>query len=109
MGRLCREATRSYLGRSLRGDPAGKSAEAIVVEQASRGLEDTRSKHEHRKTRLSMKGQTSSQRSDRVEGEHPVTASRPGSVPSRHEGKHGSVEDDSWMGRVLAPENLQQA
>ena len=56
-----------------------------------------------------MKGQTSSQPPDPVEGEPPVTASRSGMVPTRHGGKHGVAEDDPWMRQVLDPVNLQQA
>lgn len=56
-----------------------------------------------------MKGQTSSSSSDLVEGEPPVTASRSGEASSRHGGKHGVMEDDSWMGRVLEPANLNRA
>ena len=94
------------------GDPAAEAHSEVsrgrISAQRDRGLEDARFKLRHRKT-AAMKGRTSWQSSDPVEGEHSVTASRSGSIPSRHGGKHGVTEDDPWMGCVLDPENLKQA
>jgi RNA-directed DNA polymerase len=56
-----------------------------------------------------MKDRTSSQPPDLVEGERPMNPHGGGNASSRHGGKHGVVEDDSWMERVLDPENLKRA
>jgi RNA-directed DNA polymerase len=56
-----------------------------------------------------MKGRTSQEPTDPVEGERPVKASRPGHASTRHGGKHGEVQEDPWMKRVLDPENLAAA
>jgi len=60
---------------------------------------------------MTMKGQTKGPSSDPVEGEQPVTASRPGNASSRHGGKHGVVEEDLLvpklqLGNGFVPEAL---
>jgi len=56
-----------------------------------------------------MKGQTSQEPTDPVEGRRPDQASRPGSVSTHHGGKHREVQEDPWMERVLDRENLAAA
>jgi retron-type reverse transcriptase len=56
-----------------------------------------------------MKGQTSQEPTDPVEGKRPDQASRPGNASTHHGGKHGEVQEDPWMERVLDRENLEAA
>ena len=56
-----------------------------------------------------MKGRTEQERSDRVEDIATDDAGRPGSGERRHAGKHGSVQEQTMMEQVLAPENLRAA
>lgn len=56
-----------------------------------------------------MKGQTERERSDRVKDIATDDTGRPGSGECRHEGKHGSVQEQTMMEQVLARENLQKA
>lgn len=56
-----------------------------------------------------MKGRTEQERSDRVEDIATDDAGRRGSGERRHEGKHGSVQEQTMMEHVLAPENLRAA
>ena len=56
-----------------------------------------------------MKGRTEQERSERVEDIATDDAGRLGSGEHRHEGKHGSVQEQTMMEQVLAPENLRAA
>ena len=56
-----------------------------------------------------MKGRTSQEPTDPVEGKRPEEASRRGNASTRHGGKHGEVQEDPWMERVLDRENLAAA
>ena len=56
-----------------------------------------------------MKGRTEQERSDRVEDIATDDAGRPGSGERRHEGKHGSVQEQTMMEQVVASENLRAA
>ncbi len=56
-----------------------------------------------------MKGRTEQERSDHVEDIATDDAGRRGSGECQHEGKHGSVQEQTMMEQVLAPENLRAA
>ncbi len=58
---------------------------------------------------MRMKGRTEQERSDRVEDIATDDAGRPGSGEGRPAGKHGSVQEQTMMEQVLAPENLRVA
>jgi len=55
------------------------------------------------------KGRTEQERSDRVEDIATEDAGRRGSGKSRHDGKHGDVQEQTMMEKVLARENLLAA
>ena len=56
-----------------------------------------------------MKGQTEQEHSDRVEDAAADDAGRPGSGERPRDEKHGSVQEQTMMEQVLAPENLRTA
>jgi RNA-directed DNA polymerase len=56
-----------------------------------------------------VKGQTEQERSDREADAATDDAARPGWGESRHDGKHGNVQEQTMMEQVLAPENMREA
>ena len=56
-----------------------------------------------------MKGQTEQEHSDHVEDTAADDAGRPDCGERPHDGKHGSVQEQTMMEQVLAPENLRTA
>ena len=94
-------------GEIPRAVSGGKSAEAIVL-SSEPGAQRARLNKETGRLDAG-KGRTKQEPTDPEEGERPATASRPGKAPARPGGKHGKVQDDPWMEKVLNRENLKRA
>jgi hypothetical protein len=94
------------------GDPVratgGESAEAIVM-SGKPGAGRPPQRRRSPEVLMHMKGRTEQERSDHVEDIATDDVGRRGSGEGRHEGKHGSVQEQTMMERVLAPENLRAA
>ena len=121
MRRLCREASRPYLGNGSaadidcpQGSPegvsvanqipppegGGKSAKAIVVGATSRSAEHVKIAGETHP----MKGRTNEEGNDPATDKRTDEAGRRGQLESQGGGKHGAPREQNTIERILEPE-----
>jgi len=86
----------------------GKSAEAIVVEETSRGLKDARLNNDTGETHP-MKGRTNEEGIDPATDKPTDNAPERGELERRGGGKHGAPQERAMIEDILEPENLAAA